>query len=309
MQAGGNDFICIDNRAGVYDRLLAAPRLRTRLLVALCAQRFGIGADGVIFAEPAQPLAAPRKLACGEEELPQTADCLAARFFDADGTEELLCGNGVTCFTKWALETGLVATAEIDIQTGAGLVHGKAIGESRYRVCVPAPQDLNLDFTVVAGESLYRSPLYRAAFLRVGVPHLVVEVDDLETVAVPTVGKVLRDHPRFAADGGVNVNFVQVMAEGLIKLRTYEVGVEDETLSCGTGSAAAAIVVCLRHADWALGYRQNELPVEVITRGGETLRIWFTLDAANAISATCLETAAHCVCTGEWLAAVREDTD
>jgi diaminopimelate epimerase len=289
MHASGNDFICLDNRAGAYDSLIADAMARERFIVALCERRLGVGGDGVIFAEASDANAAIADSAPFDDVNSET---IAARFFDADGTEEMLCGNGVACFTKWALDERLVRTAEVDIQTGAGLVHGKTIGDSRYRVCVPAPTDLELELTLTAG-----GKEYRAAFLQVGVPHLIVPVDDVEKVNVGAEGKALRHHPRFAGVGGVNVNFVEVLAEGEIKIRTFEVGVEDETLSCGTGSTASAIVTCLQN-NWRTAYRENAAPVKVHSRGGETLLIWFTIGADNRIDETCLETTVHLVCRG-----------
>ncbi|MBS3734316.1 MAG: hypothetical protein KGY99_05255 [Phycisphaerae bacterium] len=312
LSASGNDFICIDNRDGSYDALLeptdaAAERKRT-FARALCSRGHGIGGDGIIFST--------------RPTMEDVAD-IGARFVESDGSDCALCGNGTACFVHWVGEADWLApkrvTAEpgppahlaedaragkrgMRILTPAGIVLGQDLAEpgrtgpaGQYvRVCISLPQRLQTDLTLTAaGRDLM------CDYVETGIPHVVTYVDDIDSIDVGGLGAALRHHERFAPRGA-NANFVQVLCEGEIALRTYEFGVEGETLACGTGSAAAAILAALRN-NWPEPYTRARRPIRVHSRGGDVLRVYFAMEqdaGERIISDVCLETVVRFVCTG-----------
>jgi len=243
FSGSGNDFIIVDNREGAFERLnLPAPELVRRL----CRRRFSVGADGLILIER-------------DPEVD-----FAWRFFNADGSEVEMCGNGGRCAARFAHLKG-IAGPRMAFRTVAGVMRAEVLGE-RVKLEVGRPRDIALDFELsVNGEML------RADSLNTGVPHVVVAVGDLEGCDVTGLGRAIRYHAHFAP-AGTNANFVRV-AGGAVHIRTYERGVEDETLACGTGSIAAALVAALKG--------QVASPVEIHTRGGETLRIHFSREGGG----------------------------
>lgn len=314
LSGSGNDFICIDNRDGRYDALLAdGPEAAERAATfarALCSRGHGIGADGVIFASRPDDTG--------------VAD-IAARFLESDGSDCELCGNGTACFVHWVVCKGWVpihrviarpgppghfkddvreGKVGIRILTRAGVVLGQDLDEcshtdpcgSYVRVCIPLPQNLRMGLDIRAGT-------HRLAcdYVETGIPHVVTYVEDIEQAAVPTLGPLLRHHDEFQPRGA-NANFVQVLREGEIALRTFEFGVEGETLACGTGSAAAAILAALRH-DWPEEYTTGRKAIRVCTRGGDVLRVYFAMER-NAegealVSDACLETVVRRIFHGQ----------
>ena len=268
LSGSGNDFVCLDNRGGRFDALLASPERVGHFARLLCRRSMGIGADGVIFA--------------GRSEVGELAD-VGARFFEADGGEAGLCGNGTACFTRWAFDGGFVADSSIKILTPAGVVLAER-GEGGYIiVCIPSPQDLRAD-TRICVDGFPMS----CDYVVTGVPHLVTYVDDVDEIDMARLGPAIRHHERFAPRG-VNANFVQVLGVGELAVRTWEYGVEGETLACGTGSAAAAILAALRF-DWPKGFRSHDKPVCVHARSGDVLRVYFTEKPDGRIEDVCLET-------------------
>jgi diaminopimelate epimerase len=268
LSAAGNDFICIDNRAGRFDALLAEPARAGHFAASLCARGHGVGADGVIFAS--------------HPEIENVAH-IAAQFYEADGSSCDLCGNGTGCFTDWAIASGFVPDTQLQILTDAGVVLGSRCDDGYVRVCIPSPENTRRDLTIeAAGRS------FTGDYTEVGIGHLVIPVDDLAGLDIRRFGPPLRYHEAFAPRG-VNVNFVEILGPGRIAVRTWEFGVEGETLACGTGSSAAAILTTLR-ADWAGPIRQHETPVTVRTAGGDELRIYFNVDASETVTDPCLET-------------------
>lgn len=278
MTAGGNDFVCVDNTEGRYDALLHSPHL-PRVIQALCRRGLSIGADGVI-------------VAC-EKGSGDGID-IVARFLEPDGTEARLCGNGTACFTFWCLTERLVRGPEVDILTAAGTAQASPNPEdcARIRVCVPNPRGLKLDRTI---EACGRE--WTVHTLDTGVPHGVIFVDDLSNVDVARCGAAIRHHEAFKAVGGINVNFTQVLGEGHIRVRTFEFGVEAETLACGTGSTAAAIVTSVLRG-WPHHHAQGDEPVHVEVKGNETLRIWFTVNDDDSVVDVCFENRARAIYDG-----------
>ncbi len=274
LSAAGNDFICIDNTTGVFNEVLASPQL-PGFVRGLCARATGVGADGLIFAD---------RLGNG-----QGID-ICARFLEPDGSEAELCGNGTACFTYWVVQLGLVAGPEVRILTAAGTAIGRVVDPTcqHVRVCVPDPLNLQSDLQL---EVLGRH--WELDYVVAGVPHAIAYVDNLQELDVPRWGAAIRWHPHFQPRG-VNANFVEVVGEGRLALRTYEFGVEAETLACGTGSAAAAILTARRFG-WGSPYRTGDQPVQVQVRGGETLKVWFTCTNDHDVSDVCLETRVRAV--------------
>ena len=268
LSGSGNDFVCIDNLAGHLDGMLSSPSAVGHFAKALCRRGLGVGADGVIFA-------------C-RSQLKQVAD-IDARFFESDGSEVELCGNGIGCFVHWAVTNQLVAEKEVKILTPAGVVKGENCEDGYVRACIPDPEDLRTDLLVpIDGKN------WRCDYVVTGVPHVITYVEQVDDVDVAHWGPALRHHERFGPRG-VNVNFVQVCREGQIAIRTYEFGVEGETLACGTGSAAAAILTAKRFG-WSAPFVTGKQPVLVNARSGDVLRVYFTMNNDGTASDVCLET-------------------
>jgi len=274
LSVSGNDFICVDNREGRWDEILSSGQVHG-LAKYLCRRGLSVGADGIIFAG-----------ALGHG----TGVDISARFFEPDGSEVDLCGNGVGAFVNWVFMNRWFPMEEIRVLTSAGVVRGKEVDKQQVMVCIPTPVDLqrNLKIEVEGKEWL-------CDFMVVGIPHLVIYVEDLEGFDVQHFGPLFRHHQRFQPMG-INANFCQILSEGVIAIRTFEFGVENETLACGTGSSASAIASFMR-SDWSDRYG-HEMPVQVRVQGGETLKVWFRVDAQGKPFDVCLETRVRRVYTG-----------
>ena len=237
MNGAGNDFVMIDNRDG-------SVALDKAQIARLCDRHRGIGADGLLAIEPAQ----------------NGAD-FRMRYYHADGGEAEMCGNGARCFARFARKVS-GRTGAISFETMAGVITAKFLGDL-VQIQMSEPHSLRLKDALDAGEKL------TVHSINTGVPHAVVFVDDLEKVEVQRLGAALRYHPHFAPKG-TNANFVKQLGPQSIAIRTYERGVEGETLACGTGMVACALIF-------------HELtgaasPVQVQVRGGDTLQIAFEQD-------------------------------
>ena len=246
MNGAGNDFVVLDNRARQLNP-------NADLLARLCDRHRGVGADGVLMVEPAD----------GEG----SAD-FRMRYFNADGGEAEMCGNGARCFARFAgrLESNGYGEPHesLSFQTQAGLIHAHFDG-GLVRLDMSAPADgKNLDGLRLAEGKEFAD----AYFINTGVPHVVVPVPDVETVDVHAWGRAIRYHERFAPRG-TNANFIQAVTKEAIVLRTYERGVEGETLACGTGATAAALIHAELHGWRGAG------SVAVMVRSGDTLHIGF----------------------------------
>jgi diaminopimelate epimerase len=239
MHGSGNDFILIDNREGKIKNSRWPD-----LAVRLCRRKFGIGADGLILIENSH-----------------TAD-FKWRFFNADGSEAEMCGNGGRCAARFACLTG-IAPRELSFETEAGVIHADVRG-SAVKLQLPRLKDLKLDIPV----EIY-SKILLLHCLNTGVPHAVYFTQDLESVPIFEWGRLIRFDSCFQP-AGTNANFVQVFDRHNILIRTYERGVENETMACGTGAVASAILSACKD--------MTESPVKVKTRGGEVLTVYFHLD-------------------------------
>ena len=235
MNGAGNDFIMLDNRDGKL-------ALDSSRIALLCDRHRGIGADGVLAVEP--PV--------------QGAD-FRMRYYNADGGEAEMCGNGARCFARFARRLG-ANKAEISFETLAGIIRA-SFPDNEIRVAMSDPHSHRPPVGLeINGRTL------EVHFVNTGVPHAVVFTDDVEAVEVSKDGAALRYHPAFSPKG-TNANFVQVLSPDSIAIRTYERGVEGETLACGTGVCAAAV---LHHL-----LTHSPSPVHVKVRGGDTLQVAF----------------------------------
>ncbi len=237
LSGSGNDFIFIDNRDRKYD----ADRM-IDFVQAVCRRGLSVGADGLMFIEPSEK-----------------AD-FKWRFFNADGSEGEMCGNGGRCAVRFARQIGIRKEA-VSFETIAGMIDASISG-SRVRLRMTQPFDFKPGVRVsLDGREVDLD------FLNTGVPHAVWYVEDAEAAEVFRVGRLIRRHEAFAP-AGTNANFCQVTGPRAIKIRTYERGVEDETLACGTGTVASSILAASRG--------MVESPVDVKVRSGEILTISFT---------------------------------
>ncbi|HYJ07161.1 MAG TPA: diaminopimelate epimerase [Chthoniobacterales bacterium] len=235
MNGAGNDFVLIDNRLG--DLRLAAEQISK-----ICDRHRGVGADGVLILERAA----------------NGAD-FRMRYYNADGGEAEMCGNGARCFARYASRVAGPAE-KLSFETPAGVIGATLQGEL---VCLnmSAPKDLKLGITIPLPDQQLS-----AHFVNSGVPHVVVPVDDLEKADVRGLGSAVRHHDLFAPKGA-NVNFLKQRGEKAISIRTYERGVEDETLACGTGVVASALIFA--------ALQNVEGPIGVLVRGGNELQVAF----------------------------------
>lgn len=228
-QGTGNDFVMIDNRANVFDRT-------NRSLVAdLCHRRFGIGADGLIL-------------------LTSSNDYdFEMVYFNSDGNESTMCGNGGRCLVKFAYDLGVIGNETTFIAVDGP--HKAYVKDNLVHLHMIDVEQMNI-----------QSDYY---FLNTGSPHYVQAVQGIDSYNVFDNGKRIRYSETFQP-GGTNVNFMEEI-NGILKVRTYERGVEDETYSCGTGVTAAAI------ASTKLGMKP---PVNIMTLGG-ALQVTFTENASG----------------------------
>lgn len=236
MNGAGNDFVLLDNRSGSL-------RLDAKTIERICDRHRGVGADGVLLVEPAA----------------NGAD-FRMRYYNSDGGEAEMCGNGARCFARYASRLS-GSTGRLSFETQAGVITADFTG-SLVRINMSTPKDLRLNDSLdVLGERL------TVHSINTGVPHAVVFVNDLEAIDVPRLGRAIRYHERFAPKG-TNVNFVKVLDQNTVAIRTYERGVEGETLACGTGVVACALVT---HELYGA-----QPPVGVRVKGGDLLQVGFT---------------------------------
>jgi len=256
----GNDFIVVDNRTKKFEKIV---KNISKFVLEVCHRRLSIGADGVLVLEDSKK-----------------AD-FKMRIINSDGSEASMCGNGARCAALYAV-TNKWCGNELKIETGAGIVAAS----------VKAPQ-VKLKMTDPVGLELNRglnvdNLVMQSHFINTGVPHVVYIVEDIEEYPVREMGAKIRHHKDFAP-AGTNANFVKVIGDNEIRVRTYERGVEDETLACGTGSTASAIIAAL-----VSGLKS---PVKVKTQSGEMLTVYFEA-SGNKVSKVYLEGSAKIVFEG-----------
>jgi len=245
----GNDFVIIDS-----DTSLEGVDL-SKLAKAVCHRRYGIGGDGLLILEKSR--SANAKM----------------RIFNPDGSEAEMCGNGIRCFAKYAFDKGVVTEKIMDIETLAG-IKTVSILDDNVEVDMGRPMFERKDIPAKGNGRFLEEKLEgeEVSAVNLGVPHAVVFTDDLDSVDVKNLGRIIRISDVFPK--GANVNFLEPAGENTFRIRTYERGVEDETLACGTGiSASAAVAVTLNKADPSknitLEARGGALNVKVIVEDGD----------------------------------------
>ena len=236
MSGSGNDFILIDNR----DQSLALENI-AEFVRTICERKVSVGADGLIIIENSR-----------------RAD-FRWRFFNADGSEVDMCGNGARCAARFACIKG-IAKEKMSFETGAGIIYAEVRGDTvKVRLTDPHAMKANIS-VMIDGKQI------EVNFVNTGVPHAVLFVHDLDRYDVFNIGRQIRYHKEFQPEG-TNANFMEVIDRHTIRIRTYERGVEDETLACGTGAVASALMSSSREL--------VESPVDVKVKSGETLKIYF----------------------------------
>jgi diaminopimelate epimerase len=236
MNGAGNDFVMLDNRN-------LSLQLSKDEIEKICDRHRGIGADGLLAVEPAT----------------NGAD-FKMRYYNADGGEAEMCGNGARCFARFVNKLHGNSLKAVKFETLAGVIGAEFIGD-QVRINMSTPHSLKLRQSLNVDDSMLE-----VHSVNTGVPHAVVFVDYLEQTDVQRLGAGLRYHEAFAPRG-TNANFVKVTGPGSISIRTYERGVEGETLACGTGMVACALIYHELH--------NAPSPIAVLVKGGDTLQIGF----------------------------------
>jgi diaminopimelate epimerase len=237
MTGSGNDFVMVDCRSEPPGALEIADTVER-----LCARGTGVGADGIVFL------------------LPSDSADIRMIYLNADGSRAELCGNATLCTARLAAELGAANPKGFSIETDSGVVQARSDGEC-FEIDLLPVADVSIAARAIAPEQGER----KIGFALVGVPHIVVLCDDVSVVDVVGRGRPIRRHASLS--NGANANFVSRGPNGNWRLRTYERGVEGETLACGSGSVATAILL----AEW--GEAAIQRPVELLSRSGRTLRV------------------------------------
>lgn len=234
MVAAGNDFLVIDARGSLLPsrRTGKARKSWPDLVRSLCREKTGVGADGILVLEKSKK-----------------AD-FKMRIFNADGSVAEMCGNGLRCAVVFVGKK-----RKIKIETMAGVYEAEVTGKNRVKIKMEEPKDLKRDLAIEV-----KNRKVKVNYIDTGVPHVVVFVQGVDDIDVDSIGRSIRYHKRFKPRG-TNVNFVEIIDDKNIKMRTYERGVEGETLSCGTGAVASAIA-------------SGASKVDVHTKGG-ILKVYF----------------------------------
>ncbi|MEA5000824.1 MAG: diaminopimelate epimerase [Endomicrobiaceae bacterium] len=259
LTAAGNDFVMIDNRESIIPE-----EKHSSLAAKLCDRRYSIGGDGLILLEKSNK-----------------AD-FRMRYYNSDGSHASMCGNGGRSIAKFAYELGAVKK-NMKFETDAGLITAEIKSDTVVNLALYNPKDLKLNISIQAEDKQFE-----VSCLNTGVPHAVIFVDDVEKTDVVKYGRIIRFHKEFSPSG-TNVNFVQLTDNNTILVRTYERGVEDETLACGTGVTASSIISVIK--------KKVVSPVHIITRGKDNLFVSCSADESK-ISDVYLEGPAVVAFTG-----------
>ncbi len=238
MVASGNDFVVIDES----HQFTESPS-HQKLAKKICDRKFGVGADGLLVLEKSK-----------------IAD-VKMRIFNPDGSEAEMCGNGARCVAFYLGTRQEVGGRRLKIKTKAGIIESE-VNDENVRIKLTNPKDIKLDIPI----KINKRPL-KVNFINTGVPHTLIFVEGLDKIDVVNLGRQIRYHSRFKP-AGTNVDFVEVLGNNSIENRTYERGVEDETLACGTGAVASSLIA----------YRLSLIaisPTDVLTRSGEILKVYF----------------------------------
>jgi len=245
--ASGNDFVLFDSRKH---------KLKVRLnkfAQLVCDRKFGIGADGLLVLERSR-----------------RAD-VKMRILNADGSEAEMCGNGARCVAYFFAGQKKRGSKQIKIDTKAGLLKAE-VRNNNIAINMTKPKSIKLDMSLIISKRTVKT-----SFINTGVPHVVLLSEGLGAFDVFSLGRIIRFHKRFKPKG-TNVNFIEPVASDRIRIRTYERGVEQETLACGTGSVASAIIYFLKLKRAKLIKETKLVNTFVETQSGEVLQVYFNVD-------------------------------
>jgi len=242
MSGSGNDFILIDNRNNVVDESGLKSFIRN-----VCRRKMSAGADGLILIENSD-----------------SAD-FKWRYYNSDGGRAEMCGNGARCAARFAY-LNKIAGSDMSFVTDAGIVHAQ-VGSDKVKVNMVDPSDFKQDYTIKLKDGILT-----VSSINTGVPHVVVTMDSIDDVDVVGIGREVRQHNKFAP-AGTNVNFITRVKNGSCSIRTYERDVGDETLACGTGAIASALVTASKD--------KIESPLNIVTRSGGNLTIYYKEDSGR----------------------------
>lgn len=252
MSGSGNDFIVIDNRKKPVKNASAFAK-------KYCNKK---GVDGLLLVE--------------KSRLSRTDFRMV--YYNSDGSHASFCGNGARCISLFAY-LNKIAPSKMSFESDSGLISSEIKCSRRAKLCrtvkikMPSPKNFKLDFDLTASVPIAKpsacygaSKNFEASFVHTGVPHTVIFVKDIKNVDVNKLGRLIRFHKKFAP-AGTNVNFVKVLSKNKLRVRTYERGVEAETLACGTGVVASSVISIMK--------KYVSSPVSVLTQGGETLKVYY----------------------------------
>ncbi|MDO8525707.1 MAG: diaminopimelate epimerase [Candidatus Omnitrophota bacterium] len=246
--ATGNDFIIVESKETGYRVQGTGYRKNlSELAKKLCDRKRGVGGDGLLIIERSK-----------------NAD-FKMRIFNPDGSEAQMCGNGARCAALYAV-LKKIAKTKMTIETIAGILDANVKGDI-VKVKLTDPKDIKWNFCLM----INKCP-FEVSFIDTGVPHVIHFTDDLEKIDIRNIGSHIRHHGEFSPEG-TNADFVKVSGKNTIKIRTYERGVEDETLACGTGAVASAII--------SAEVEKMTSPVTVQTRSGEKVKVYFEMVGGN----------------------------
>jgi diaminopimelate epimerase len=241
MSASGNDFIVIDNRRGLVEATFTDVEDFVR---KVCRRRHSVGADGLILIEKSDTLD------------------FVWRFYNADGSEAEMCGNGGRCAARFAFLKGIGGEG-MSFGTLAGTMRARVDENGTVKLQLTRPAELKLDYPIMLDDKeIFVSSV------DTGVPHTILLTDHIDRAPVEDLGRSIRYHKTFPK--GTNVDFVEIVDRDNVKIRTYERGVEGETYACGTGAVAVGVVLKEK------GFTGDV--VNVRTRGGENLRVYVNED-------------------------------
>lgn len=278
MVASGNDFVVIEGGHKPQVSCLPAGRASYRLLAQkICDRKFGVGADGLLVLEKSK-----------------IAD-VRMRIFNADGSEAEMCGNGARCTALYYAysmhrkpkthDPRRTTPEHISIETKAGFIHAR-VNSNVIKVQLTNPQHIKLDIPIK-----FDGRVIKVNFINTGVPHAVIFVEGIDKIKINEVARFIRNHKIFHP-AGTNVDFVEVLGKNHIKLRTYERGVEDETLACGTGTVASSLIFALKSG--------AENKISALTKSGELLKVYFS-EVNHKFANVWLEGKANVVFNGQLL--------
>lgn len=242
MSGSGNDFIVIDNRRGILPDIDPS-----QFAQHICCRRLSAGADGLILVEPSDRVD------------------FKWHFFNSDGSAAEMCGNGARCVARFAHLNG-IADVGMAFETLAGTIQAQVLGD-RVKIKMTDPHDAVPDASLDVGE---QTMVFSS--VNTGVPHVVLTVEDIEDADVVGMGRTLRHHSHFSP-AGTNVNFLSPQPNGVWAVRTYERGVEDETLACGTGIVASALALAMKEGIGS--------PISLKTRSGSLLKVYFAEESGQ----------------------------